>query len=83
MASNLSLSQQAREIIKHVNPSNTDLFNLNFKSLEVVSRYHDTQLQVTKNVRYLVNLSLNIYQYFKIEGIYYCEQARYQGLDRC
>ena len=33
-----------------VNPSSTDLFNLNFQSLEVVSRYRDTQLQVTKNV---------------------------------
>ena len=29
---------------------NTDYFNLIFQSLEVVSRYRDTQLQVTENV---------------------------------
>ena len=29
----------------------TELFNLNFQSLEVVSRHRDTQLQVTENVR--------------------------------
>ena len=34
--------------------------NLNFQSLEVVSRYRDTQLQVTENSRYLWNLSLII-----------------------
>ena len=31
------------------NPLSTKLFNFKFKSLEVVSRYRDTQLQVTKN----------------------------------
>ena len=31
-----------------INPYSTDLFNLNFQSLEVVSRYHDPQLQVLK-----------------------------------
>ena len=36
-----------------INPLNTELFNLNFQSLEVVSRYRDTQLQVTENLCYL------------------------------
>ena len=43
----------------------------NFHPLEVVSRYRDTQLQVGENVSDLWNLSLNIYQCFKIEGIFY------------
>ena len=30
----------------------TELFNLNFQSIEVVSRYRDTQLQVTANLCY-------------------------------
>ena len=34
----------------HVNPWSTEIFNLNFKSLEVVSRYRDPQLQVTENL---------------------------------
>ena len=50
----------------HNNLKSTGLFNLNFQSLEVVSRYRDTQLQVTENLCYLWNLSLNIYQFFKI-----------------
>ena len=54
-----------------INPWSTELFNLNFQSLEVVSRYSDTQLQVTENLCYLRNLSHNIYQCFKIEGIFY------------
>ena len=33
---------------------------LNFHPLEVVSRYRDTQLQVTKNYSFLFNLSTNI-----------------------
>ena len=33
-----------------VNPSSTEIFALNFQSLEVVSRYRDTQLQVTKKL---------------------------------
>ena len=28
----------------------TELFNSNFQSLEVMSRYRDTQLQVTENL---------------------------------
>ena len=49
----------------------TELFNLNFQSLEVVFRYRDTQLQVTENVCDLWNLSPSIYQCFKIEGIFF------------
>ena len=45
-------------------PRNTELFNLNFQALEVVSRYRDPQLQVTENWWYLWNLSPNIYQSF-------------------
>ena len=37
-------------------------------------RYRKTQLQVTGNLCYLWNLGPNIYQYFKIERIFYCEQ---------
>ena len=33
-----------------ISPCSTDLFNLNFQSLEVVSRYRDTQLQVTEKL---------------------------------
>ena len=55
---------------EHINPLNTDLFNLNFQSLEVVSRYRDTQLLVTENLLLVKNLSPNIYQCFKIEGIF-------------
>ena len=29
---------------------NTELFNLNLQSLEVVSRYRDPQIQVTENL---------------------------------
>ena len=54
-----------------INPWSTDLFNLNFQSLEVVSRYRYTQLQVTENLGDLSNLGPNIYQCFKIDGIFY------------
>ena len=36
-----------------------------------MARYRDTQLQVTENLCYLWNLCPNIYQCFKIEGVYY------------
>ena len=42
-----------------------------FQSLEVVSRYRDTQLQVTEKLCDLWNLSRNICQGFKIEGVFY------------
>ena len=52
------------------NPQSTELFNLNFQSLEDVSRYRETQLQVTKKLCDLRNLGPNIYQCFQIEGIF-------------
>ena len=58
-----------------INPYITELINLHCQSLEIVSRNRDTQLQVNENVCYLWNLSPNIYQSFKIEGIFYCEQS--------
>ena len=36
------------------------LIYLNFRPLEVVSRYRDPQLQVVENYSYLFNLSMNI-----------------------
>ena len=39
----------------------TEQFNLHFQSLEGVSRYRDTQLQVTENLSDFQNLSPNIY----------------------
>ena len=57
-------------------------FNLNFQSLEVVSRYRETQLQVTENVCYLRNIRPNIYQCFKIKGIFYSEQLVLRGYAR-
>ena len=36
--------------VRILNPWNTEICNLNFLSLEVVSRYRDTQLQVTENL---------------------------------
>ena len=48
----------------------TELFNFNFQSLEVVSRYCDPQLQVTEILSYLWNLKPSIYQFFKIESIF-------------
>ena len=50
---------------------NNEIFNLNFQSLEVVSRYRDTQLQVTENLCDLRNLGHSIYEYFKIGRIFY------------
>ena len=55
----------------YINPYNTELFNLNFHSLEVVSRYRDPQVQVTENLRYLWNLIPNKYQCIKIESTFY------------
>ena len=55
----------------YINPYNTELLNLNFHSLEVVSRYRDPQVQVTENLCYLWNLSPNKYQCIKIESTFY------------
>ena len=41
-----------------INPAK--LMYLNFKPLEVVSRYRDPQLQVAENYSYLINLSTTI-----------------------
>ena len=48
--------------MKHIKNDcrNNKLHNLNFQSLEVVSRYRDPQLQVTENCSNLLNLEANI-----------------------
>ena len=38
-----------RHLCAYIKPWNTEFFNLNFHSLEVVSRYRDPQLQVSEN----------------------------------
>ena len=44
-----------------VNTQSTEIFNFNFQSLVVVSRYRDPQLQVTENLCDLRNLIPDIY----------------------
>ena len=44
-----------------------------------VSLYRNIQLQVTKDLCYLWNLSPNKYQCFKIEDIFYCAQLGMRG----
>ena len=56
------------------------IFNLNFHSLEVVSRYRDPQLQVSENLCYLENESPKICQCFKIEIIFCLKQLVIQVL---
>ena len=48
------------------NPLITELFNYNIYRLKAVSRYRDTQLQVTENLCDLWNFGPNIFQYLKI-----------------
>ena len=60
-------------------PQSTEIFNLNFQSHEVVSRYRDPQLQVTEIFCDLRNLSPKIYQCFKIGGIFYSQQPINRG----
>ena len=55
-------------------PEFTELFNLHFQLL--VSRYRDTLIQVTNTLCYLCP---NMYQCFKIEGRFYCEQLVIKG----
>ena len=43
-----------------VNPYPANLIYLNFRPLEVVSRYRDPQLQVGENYSYLFSLRQNI-----------------------
>ena len=45
-----------------------------------MSRYRDTQLQVTENLSDLQNLSPNIYQCFKIGSIFYFKKLVIQVL---
>ena len=56
------------------NPLKAELFNLNFQSLEVVCRYRDTQLQVTKFFYNLWNSSPTVYKCYKIKGIFHFKQ---------
>ena len=50
----------ARLTQPRLNPLPAKLVYLNFRPLEVVSRYRDSQLQVAENHSYLLNLSTNI-----------------------
>ena len=63
-----------------LNPWSTEIFNSNFHSFEVVSRYRDTQLQVTENVPDLQNLRPNIYQFSKIGSTFYFKKLVIQVL---
>ena len=53
-------------MMKELSTLRTELFNLNFQSLEAVYRYRDPQLRVTGNLCGLRNLGPNIYQCFRI-----------------
>ena len=46
-----------------INPYPAKLIDLNFHSLEVVSRYHDPQLHVCENYSYFFNLRTNIWKF--------------------
>ena len=61
-----------------INPLSNELFDLNFKFFEVVSRYRDTQLQVTENVHTYVSI---IYQCFKGVKTYISEKVCYHFED--
>ena len=54
-------------ILAWASPFPPDLYNLNFQTLEVVSRYRDPQLQVTENLCYSRNFSPNIDHCFNAE----------------
>ena len=51
-------------IVVFINPYPAKLINLNFHSLEVVSRFRDPQPQVDENYSHLFNLGPNIYKSF-------------------
>ena len=52
--SNFAILFQPPEIVVlRFNPKSTELRNINFQPLEVVSRYRNPQLQVTENLCYL------------------------------
>ena len=62
---------QLKAFITRSEPLEYQGIQFNFQSFEVLSRYLDTQFQVTKNLCDLQNLSPTIYQCFKIESIFY------------
>ena len=51
------------EETKGVNPLTAKIFNLNFHSLEVVSRCRDPQLQVSKNYSDLTKWRSTLFKY--------------------
>ena len=59
------------DIFSFLTPGTLSYLIYFFPSLGVVARYRDTQLQVTENVCDFWNLNPNMYQCFKIEGIFY------------
>ena len=65
------IEARLRWLREHLNPWSTKKFNLNFQSLEVVSRYRDPQLQVTEILGDSLNVSPYLYQCFRIGSIFY------------
>ena len=57
-----------------ISPWSTELYNLNFQSLEVVSRYRDPQPQVTENYLVSWNLIQNECQGLKFWDKFYFQQ---------
>ena len=53
-----------------INPESAKLINLNFHSLEVVSRYRDPQLQAAENYSYMFNMIPNICKYWRLNTNY-------------
>ena len=47
----------------HINPLTTKFINLNFHSLEIVSRRHDPQLQVSENYSDLTKWRSTVFKY--------------------
>ena len=47
----VELKRDALKMLRfeRINPLSSEMLNLNFQSLEVVSRYRDTHIQVTEN----------------------------------
>ena len=54
-----------------IDPYSTEIFHLNFLSLDVVSRYRDPQLQVTENVSASL-LRVTFYYLFMVAHIHVC-----------
>ena len=81
---------RSKIIKKSLYTQSTELFNLNFQSLEVVSRYRDPRLQVTENYvicEILVPIYISVSRlksYFTVNSslsgvIFYCEQLVIRG----